>query len=301
MHLRCLPTRSVAMRKNTAFVVLFGLAVLVTVLFGVLYVSFFFFSGTDLGLGDAVAVVDIRGPIRYDLSKVQEIESYRDDDNVKALVVFINSPGGGVAASQAIYHALLSARERKPVVAFMSTVAASGGYYVACAADSIVAHEGTLTGSIGVIATFVRTQELYQKIGLEVTVIKAGEYKDIGSPYRPMTSEERRLLGRLLDRTYQQFLEAVSNGRGMSIESVLGVAEGRLYTGEEAREVGLVDRLGGYEDALEMAADLAGLSGEPRIVRRVRKRSLAERIFGRTVPRLPLAGDERIRLEYVIP
>ncbi len=288
-------------QRNTAFIVLFGIAVVITLVFGALYFGLFFFSGSDLKLGDAVAVVDIRGAIYYDLSKLEEIESYRDDDDIKALLVFINSPGGGVAASQAIYHALLSVREKKPVVAFLASVAASGGYYVACAADSIVAHEGTLTGSIGVIATFLRTQELYRKIGLDVTVIKAGKYKDIGSPYRPMTNDEREYLGELLESTYQQFVDAVSSGRGIPVDRVSGLAEGRLYTGEEAHDAGLIDKLGTFEEALEMAAKLGGLSAEPRVIRRVRKRSLVERILGGRVSGLPLMSDEPIRLEYIIP
>ena len=156
----------------------------------------------------AVAVVDIRGTIYYDLWKIQEIESHRDNDNVKAILVFINSPGGGVTGSQAIYEALLSAKEQKPVVAFMASVAASGGYYVACAADTIIAHEGTLTGSIGVIASFLNTERLYQKIGLDMTVITTGKYKDVGSPHRAMTDDEREYLGGFAG----QHLPAVSEG-----------------------------------------------------------------------------------------
>jgi protease IV len=288
-------------KKNVVFMVLFGTALAMSALLALVWVAVVFFSTEDVPLGDAVAVVDIRGEIHYDLWKIQEIENHRDNDNVKAVLVFINSPGGGVTGSQALYEALWSTRQVKPVVAFMASVAASGGYYVACAADSIVAHEGTLTGSIGVIATFLRTQELFQKIGLDVTVIKAGEYKDVGSPHRPMTPEEREYLGGLLDNVYQQFLRAVSAGRGMSIERVAEIAEGRLYSGEEAFELGLVDRLGTYEEALRMAASMGGIEGEPRVIRRRKPRSLAERILGSPVPRLPMVDAERARLEYIIP
>jgi protease-4 len=290
-----------AERKNILFVVLFAAAASIAVLFFAVYLGLIFFAGSDWGFGDKVAVVDVRGEIFYDLSKVQEIESYRDDDDVKAVVVFINSPGGGVSASQAIYEALKRVQKRKPVVAFMASVAASGGYYVACAADSIVSHEGTLTGSIGVIASFLHTDELYQKLGLDVSVIKTGKYKDVGSPHRSMTDEERDYLADLLDSVYQQFLEAVSEGRGLPVGQVRRLAEGRLYSGAEAKRVGLVDRLGTYEDAVRMAADMAGLGPNPRIVRRLRKRSLFERVLGAAPPQLPFSSDERVNLKYIIP
>jgi protease-4 len=288
-------------KRNVAFLLLFAAAAVVTVLFVAVYLGLLFFSSDDVALGEAVAVVDVRGEIYYDLWKIDEIESHRDNDNVKALLVFINSPGGGVTASQSIYEALLSTREKKPVVAFMASVAASGGYYVACAADSIIAHEGTLTGSIGVIATFLNTEALFHKIGLGVTVITAGEYKGIGSPHRQMTEEERDYLGALLENVYQQFLRAVSVGRGMPIEQVAEIAEGRLYSGEEALGLGLVDRLGTYEEALGIAAEMGGIEGEPRVIRKRKKRSLAERILGQEAPKLPLGRGERVRLEYIIP
>ena len=290
-----------AEKKNVAFLILFGVAVAASFLFVAIYMGLMFFAGEDVSIGDAVAVVDIRGAIYYDLWKIEEIESHRDNDNVKAIVVFINSPGGGVSASQAVYEALLSAKQEKPVVAFMASVAASGGYYVACAADSIIAHEGTLTGSIGVIASFLNTEKLYQKIGLDMTVISTGKYKDVGSPHRAMTEEERDYLGGLLDNVYQQFLRAVSEGRGMSVERVDEIAQGRLYSGEEAMEVGLVDRLGTFEEAIATAALMGGIDGKPRLLRRHKKRTLLERILGESAPKLRFSGDERIQLEYIIP
>ncbi len=288
-------------KRNVAFLLLFGAAVVVTLLFVAVYLGLLFFSTDHVALGDAIAVVDVRGEIYYDRWKIDEIEAHRDNDKVKAVLVFINSPGGGVTASQAIYEALLSTREKKPVVAFMASVAASGGYYVACAADSIIAHEGTLTGSIGVIASFLHTEELFHKIGLDVTVITAGKYKDVGSPHRLMTEEERAYLGGLLDDVYQQFLRAVSLGRDMPVEEVAEIAEGRLYTGGQALRLGLVDRLGTYEQALQTAASMGGIEGEPRVIRKRKKRSLVERILGQETPRLPLAHGERMRLEYIIP
>lgn len=287
-------------RSNVLFLVLFGTAAVASLFIVALYLGMVV-GDRNVTLGDAVAVVDVQGELTYDLQKIQEIEQYRDDDHIKALLLRIDSPGGGVAASQALYHEVRRVREQKPVVVAMGSVAASGGYYVACAADSIVAHEGTITGSIGVLAAYLRTEELFHKIGLDVTVIKSGEYKDVGSPYREMTEKEKTYLGGILDKVYDQFVRAVSMGRGLSVERVRELAEGRLYTGEQAVELGLIDRIGTYEDALLMAARMGGISGEPRVVKREPRRAFLERFVGRFGRALPGIGDERISLKYVIP
>lgn len=288
--------------RNKAFVLLFAIAAIITACAMIAYFALMsYFDRGVATIGDAVAVVDIQGEIYYDRWKLSEIESHRENDNVKAVVLFINSPGGGVAASQALHRAVLDLRLEKPVVAFMASVAASGGYYVACAADSIVATEGTLTGSIGVIAAFLRTEELYHKIGLDVTVIKSGKYKDVGSPYREMTDSEKTYMGRLLDQVYEQFVTAVSETRGLPLDRVADLAEGRLYTGEEAAEVGLVDRLGSYEDAVIMAARMGGIEGDPKIVKKYRRRSVWERIWGETAASLARNRAERVSLKYIIP
>jgi protease IV len=288
-------------RKNTTFIVLFIIAAVITAAAVLAYFSLLSYFDGGVALGDAVAVVDIQGEIYYDRWKLGEIESHRDNDNVKAVVLFINSPGGGVAASQALHRAILDLRLEKPVVAFMASVAASGGYYAACAADSIVAMEGTLTGSIGVIASFLRTEELYQKIGLDVTVIKSGRYKDVGSPHREMTPAEKTYLGELLDEVYEQFITAVSETRGIPADRMDEVAEGRLLTGEKALEFGLVDRIGSYEEAILMAARMGGIEDEPNIIRKQRRKSLYERVFGESATSLARARAERIALKYIIP
>ncbi len=287
-------------RSNILFLVLFGAAAVVSLCFVALYLGLIV-GGRNVTLGDAVAVVDVQGELVYDLDKIQEIEKYRDDDHIKALLLHIDSPGGGVAASQALYHEVRKVKEQKPVVVAMGSVAASGGYYVACAADSIVAHEGTITGSIGVLAAYLRTEELFHKIGLDVTVIKSGHLKDVGSPYREMTEEEKSYLGEILDKVYDQFVAAVSQGRRLSIERVRELAEGRIYTGDQAVELGLIDRIGTYEDALYMAARMGGISGEPRVVKRQPRSTLMDRFVGRFSRVLPVARDERISLKYIIP
>ena len=287
--------------RNTVFVILFVIAAAITVVALIAYFALVSYFDSGVAMGDAVAVVDIQGEIFFDRSKLHEIESHRKNDKVKAVVLFINSPGGGVAASQALHRAILDLRLEKPVVAFLASVAASGGYYAACAADSIIATEGTLTGSIGVIAAFLRTEELYHKIGLDVTVIKSGKYKDVGSPYREMTQTEKAYMGRLLDRVYDQFVTAVAETRDLPLERAYELAEGRLYTGDEAMEVGLVDRLGSYEDAVLMAAKMGGIEGEPRVVKKRRRRDLWERIWGETAAALAKNRAERVSLKYIIP
>jgi len=292
------PTSS---NRNRVFIILFTAAAIVTVFAMIAYFALVSYFDRGVAMGDAVAVVDIQGEIFYDRWKLKEIESHRENDNVKAVVLFINSPGGGVAASQAIHRAVLDLRLEKPVIAYMASVAASGGYYVACAADSILATEGTLTGSIGVIASFLRTEELYQKLGLEVTVIKSGRYKDVGSPFRKMTESEKAYIGRLLDEVYRQFLLAVSETRDIPLEEVEDLAEGRLYTGEQAVEAGLADRIGSYEDAILLAAAMGGIEGEPDVVKKRRRRTLWERIMGETYVSIAKNRQERISLKYIIP
>lgn len=286
---------------NVLFIVLFVGALVVVGVMVFAYAFFMMYADRGLPVGEAVAVVDITGEIFYDQSKVDEITGYRDDDNIKALLLHINSPGGGVAASQALYHAVRSVREVKPVVAHFASVAASGGYYVGCGADSIVSEEGTLTGSIGVIASFLHTEELFQKIGIDVTVIKSGRLKDVGSPHRQMTEEEKAYMGGLLDTVYEQFLRAVSDGRRMPMAEVRELAEGRLYSGEEAFQVGLVDRLGSYDDALDMAARMGGIDGTPRVVKRRRHRSLLERVVGIAPLDFLSERHQRVSLKYIIP
>lgn len=202
----------------------------------------------------------------HDLSK---------DDTVQAILLRINSPGGTVGAVQEIHAELLRCKAKgKKVVASLGDVAASGGYYLASAADRVVADPGTITGSIGVLLTFGNLQGLFQKIGVQLEVIKSGPFKDIGSPARPLTAEERHLLQSSIDDAYRQFVEAVATGRKMSVAKVRDLADGRIFTGRQAREAGLVDELGNQEEALQAAIQLAGLPADPPIVSD-RRRSLS--------------------------
>ncbi|MCC6763566.1 MAG: signal peptide peptidase SppA [Deltaproteobacteria bacterium] len=221
--------------------------------------------GNLLSLGSKVGVVEVKGVISESDDVVDALKRFEKSPAIKAIVVRIESPGGGVAPSQEIYDAIRKVRESKPVVASMGGVAASGGYYIASACDTIVANPGTLTGSIGVIMELGNVEGLLQKLGVQPEIIKAGAYKDMGSLVRPMTDGERGLFQEMLDSVHTQFITAVAAGRGMNKDQVRALADGRIFSGEQAKVAGLVDELGGFEDALELAASKGGIEGEPRV------------------------------------
>jgi protease-4 len=203
---------------------------------------------------------------------IKEIHQFLDDDGVKAIILRIDSPGGGVGPSQEIHREIIKARKKKKIVASMGSVAASGGYYIACASDLIVANPGTLTGSIGVIMQFSNFDELLKKIGIKGFVLKSGEHKDIGSPFREMTPEERRIMQQVLDGVHQQFIQAVAEGRKLDRAKVVEVADGRIFTGEQAKEHGLVDQMGNLQDAIDTVAKMVGIEGKPIVIYPERRR-----------------------------
>ena len=266
------------MAKRSDFIL--GTVIVFSVLIFLAFVSYLFWMMVGRGgltltsAGDRVALVEIVGPINSSEAIVRQLKKYKESDSVPAIVLRINSPGGGVAATQEIYQEVLRVREAgKTVVASMASVAASGGYYVACAADTIMANPGTLSGSIGVILEFPNTEELFQKIGIRFEVVKSGEFKDIGSPVREMTDREQELLQELIDDTYDQFVEVVTEERDLEREEVLRYADGRVFTGRQGVEYGLIDVLGDYEDAIALAAELSGIRGKPKTVREWRRRA----------------------------
>jgi protease IV len=217
--------------------------------------------------GDRVALLPIHGVIASDEAILEELRAFVDDPTVRALVVTIDSPGGGVAPSQSIYQELRKAREGGlPVVASISSIGASGGYYIALAADSIVALPGSLTGSIGVIMEFPNATELLGKIGLSMEVVKSSEHKDIGSPFRPASDRDRRLLQAMVTDVYDQFVDAVAYERQLPADSVRTIADGRLFSGRQAIAAGLVDREGNLVDAIAIAGRMAGLGDDPEVV-----------------------------------
>jgi protease-4 len=225
-------------------------------------------------LGGSIGVIPMAGVMDESTGRpvIEYLERWRDNGSIKAIVVHVNSPGGGTAIAQEIHDAILDVRDEKPVVVAMAEVAASGGYYIACAADRIVANPGTLTGSIGTIISFHTFQGIFDKVGIGTETIKSGEFKDVGDYSREMTNEEELMLKSVVMDGYEQFVEAIATGRNMDREDVYAVADGSVYTGLQAYNLGLVDTLGGLADAVKLAADLAGLDGEPEVVRPREKR-----------------------------
>ncbi|MBW1897223.1 MAG: signal peptide peptidase SppA [Deltaproteobacteria bacterium] len=250
--------------------ILFSFLVL-SAIFGVVIISvtaLFVFGkkGSSFEFGEKVGVVEIRGLITDSRLTIKQLKKFRKDKDIKAVVLRIDSPGGGVGPSQEIYEEVKKTTDLKSVVVSMGTVAASGGYYVAAAADHVMANPGTITGSIGVIMEFANVQELFKKIGLSAMVIKSGDYKDVGSPLREMTAAEKELLQDFVDNVHEQFITAVAEGRAMPKEAVRAIADGRILSGEQAQKLGLLDSLGNIEDAIALAAELGGIIGEPSVV-----------------------------------
>lgn len=252
-----------------AIVILFFLSVIVRIMM----------VGTS-SIGQKVAVLDITGIITKSDASIKLIHAYRDDPSVKAIVLRINTPGGSVAPVQEIHRELT--KLDKPIVASMGGTAASGGYYIACAADTIVANPGTLTGSIGVIMQFTKMKGLYEKIGLEQQVIKSGQFKDAGSIFRDLTEEEKDVLQGTVDDVYNQFVDAIVKSREehLNRDEIVKLADGRIFSGKQAQTHKLVDKLGNLQDAIKIAGELGNIEGTPKIVRKQRKSSLLEQLLG---------------------
>jgi len=250
------------MRKHPVF---FGMLLLIAL--GVAFYLFFYGVGAHSGktksfsLNDKIGVVSVSGIITDSAEIAEQLEEFGRDDSVIAVVLRIDSPGGGVAASQEIYDAVLALKKQKKVVASMGSVAASGGLLIACSADKIVANPGTITGSISAIMQFANVEELLKKIGLKASAVKSGKYKDTGSPLREMTPEETKIIQELVDDIYNQFVDVIVRDRKISREQVLSIADGRVFSGRKAKEYGLVDHLGDMKLAAGLASRLAGKDG----------------------------------------
>ena len=227
--------------------------------------------------GARVAIVEIKDVITSSEDIVRQLKKYQKNKNVKSIVVRVNSPGGSVAPSQEIYKMIKNIHNSgKPIVVSMADLAASGGYYISIGATKIFANPGTLTGSIGVIAQFPDYMGLMEKVGLNMTTYKSGNLKDAGSPYRKSSEADQKYFQALVDNAYSQFVNAVAFERKMEMGEVKEFADGRVFTGMQAYDFGLVDTLGGLEDAINYAAILGGIEGEPKIVRERKKQTLME-------------------------
>ena len=230
----------------------------------------------NIPLKSRVALVRIEGPIMDSRDVVDEIKEHVKDHSIKAIILRIDSPGGAVAPSQEIYEEVKKASEEKHVVVSMGSIAASGGYYIAAPADVIIANPGTLTGSIGVIMEIPNLEGLMSKIGISTEVIKSGRHKDMASAFRKMEKEDREILQGVMDNVHEQFIRAVAEGRKLGVEEIRPIADGRIFSGEQAKGLKLVDEIGTLEFAISKAAELAGISGEPEVVSKKEKLSIMD-------------------------
>ncbi len=266
-----------------------GLLIVLTVLFLFvlsMLVSLFWLdrrsANTKLSLSSGkIGVLEIRGMILDVKETLEAIKTFREDPSIKSILVRIESPGGGVGPSQEIYEELRHTIDKKPVVASMGAIAASGGYYVAAATNYIVANPGTLTGSIGVIVHFGNFEGLFGKLGYEMVTVKSGRFKDIGNPGRKMTPDEEAIVQELIDSVHKQFIQDVASSRNLPEEQVRAIADGRVLTGALAKQMGLVDELGNFQDAVKVAAKYGNITEEPELIYPEKKRrSLADFLFG---------------------
>ena len=252
------------------------LVLFILIIISLLFVAF----QKSIPIGERVALIRIEGPIIDSKEAIDEIKDYAKDSSIKAMVLRIDSPGGAVAPSQEIYEEVRKAAVKKKIVVSMGSVAASGGYYIASSATKIIANPGTLTGSIGVIMEIPNFSGLMNKVGVKTEVIKSGKHKDMASVFRGIGKEEREILQGALDNVHEQFIKAVSEGRKLHIDDVRSIADGRIFTGEQALKAGLVDELGNLEDAVKAAGKLSGIKGEPEIVTRKERFSVTNLLRG---------------------
>src|SRR6516165_3301732 len=262
-------------------------------------------GGGDFAFSDRIQVIEIDGELVQSKPIIDQLKRYEDSNSVKAILMNIDSPGGGVAVSQEIYTEVKRLREKKDkiIVAYMSSTGASGAYYISCAANKIVANPGTIVGSIGVIAEWVNYANLLEWAKLKDIVFKTGEFKDTGSPSRAITENERKYFQGLIDDMYVQFLEAVASGRKLDLQEVRAIADGRVFTGRNAKERKLIDETGNFQDAVDLTAKLAGISGKPRLIRLTRQRVTLLDVLTTDLSRLvPFNGQSmksQIKFQYI--
>ena len=249
-----------------------GTVFLATIIFAIIALTSIISCNNDISASSGVGLVEVKGLIIDPIETVKQINDFKKDDKVKSVLLRIDSPGGVVGPSQEIWSAVKSLKEKKPVVVSMGSVAASGGYYIAAPATLIFANPGTITGSIGVLMKFSNLEGLMDKVGMKSFTLKTGRFKDVGSPTRKMTDDEKAMLQAVIDSTHGQFIKAVSEGRKLPEEKVREIADGRIFSGEQAMAQKLVDRLGTMQDALAEAGRLGGISGEPGVVKPPKKK-----------------------------
>ncbi|MBU0520084.1 signal peptide peptidase SppA [bacterium] len=273
-------------RRRDLFVLVFFILIFILLMYLVfgMMSSSVGLSEISLSSGEKVAIVNLIGPIYDSRPTLEQLDRVAESSAVKALVLRLETPGGALAASQEVYQRIAYLRDDLgiPVIASMGNVAASGGYYVALAADTIVANAGSITGSIGVVMMLPAYYDLLEKIGIDFRVIKSGKFKDTGSPYRSMSPDEAAYLQDFLDDGFQQFRETVLQERDITSEDLEPVADGRIFTGRQALELNLIDVIGGLDDAIRIAGEMGGIEGKPTtvVLEKKRKMTFIDLMFG---------------------
>ncbi|HEX2769178.1 MAG TPA: signal peptide peptidase SppA [Geobacteraceae bacterium] len=275
--------------KNKWFwlgLVIAGMAVIFLVA-AILIIAFSMDENNSMAWEEGVGLVEVKGVIIDSQDTIKQLNELRKNDKVRAVVLRIDSPGGVVGPSQEIYAEVKKLGARKKVVVSMGSLAASGGYYIAAPAAVIMANPGTITGSIGVLMKFSNIEGLMGKIGMKAYTLKTGKYKDAGSPLRPMSDRDRAMLQRVIDNAHSQFVKAVAEGRRLPVEEIRKLADGRIFTGEQALALKLIDKIGTLQDAIEEAGKLAGIKGEPQVIRPARKKNrLLDLLVGESASRI---------------
>ena len=253
----------------------------------------------------SIGVVELDGPISQSEDFIDDLDRFEDDDNIKAVIIRINSPGGSVAPSQEMYYAIRRLADKKPVAVSMGTVAASGGYYAACGSDKIFANPGTITGSIGVITQFFNVEELLDGARVDVHTVKSGDFKDSGSPFREFTDQDEEYFADMVFDIHDQFVEDVAECRGMEVRDVEQLADGRVFTGRQAHQLNLVDELGSLQEVIEYLADETGLDDPPVVYPPEEQLGLFGELFrvavGSSVTELKEQTRPRVSYEYTGP
>lgn len=250
----------------TVVIIFGGLFAMLLIFSFVMISAFGDSSGLNVGSGKKIGVIEVKGPITESKKIVEDIRRFEKKEGIKAILVRIDSPGGAVAPSQEMYQAVMRAGKKKPVVASMGSTAASGGYYIAIGADKIFANGGSITGSIGVISQIFNVKGLLDKVDVKVNTVKTGQFKDSGSPFRTFEPEDRQYFQDLISDIYDQFVEDVAERRELDLSEVRELADGSVYTGRQAMDLGLVDEIGTFHDAVEHLKDEAGIDGEAKLV-----------------------------------
>jgi protease-4 len=264
------------------------------VLFLLFYLVSLYIAREGPGAGK-IGLINIEGVIVDSKEALEQLDRYQKNQAIKALVIRINSPGGGVAAAQEIFEELqkTKSQHRKPIVASMGGLAASGGYYIACASDRIFANPGSITGSIGVIVQLANISRLLEKVGVKSVTIKSGEHKDMGSMTKDLSPEDQKIFQGVLDDVHDQFIDVVAKSRRMDKEKVREISDGRIFTGRQAISLGLIDELGNLSDAVNYAAQMAGIKGKPRIVEERKKAfSLLDLLGGSKIFSFPVSAPD---------